>query len=695
MLSFQTELDNPLVQRDILELEKKIKRFRDGTLDEERFRSLRLARGIYGQRQEGVQMIRIKLPYGKVSGDQLLRICDVSEKYSTGRLHITTRQDIQIHFVSLDRTPELWAELEASDVTLREACGNTVRNVTASEFAGIDPEEPFDITPYADAVFRYFLRNPICQEMGRKFKIAFSSSERDTGLTFMHDLGFIPLIKVELGQEIRGFRVLIGGGLGSQSRQADVAHEFLKTDEIIPFTEGVLRIFDRYGERNRRMKARIKFLIQDMGLEKFLHLVEEERAALSHQSVEIKPSGFEPVLPKSWPGISIDGVDQKAFAEWKKHNVFAQKQEGYFAIGVKVRIGDLFTPEARQLARLISDFAGDEIRLTLRQNLQIRHVPEAALPFFYSELGKLGLADLGYNSMLDITACPGTDTCNLGISNSTGIAKELERVLAEEYPQYLNEREMTIKISGCMNSCGQHMMAHIGFQGMTIKSGANVAPALQVLLGGGTVGNGVGRFADKVIKVPSRRAPQALRTVLNDFNEHGESKNFLDYYDGRGSKYFYDMLKPLGESENITDAELIDWGGEGRYKMAIGVGECAGVMVDLVSTLFLETDEKLELADESYAAGRWADAIYLGYAALVNVAKALLLDRNEQANTQDNIIAKFDEVFASEAVLELPEGISKIIYAIQENEPTESFAKAYIAQAKMVSQRIIAFRNTK
>ena len=232
MLSFRTEIENPLVQKDIIELDRKIQLYQNGKIDEDGFRSLRLARGIYGQRQEGVQMIRIKLPFGRLSSEQLHRIADVSDEYSTGRLHITTRQDIQIHYVSLDRTPELWAELEKSDITLREACGNAVRNITASETAGIDPEEPFDVTPYADAVFKFFLRNPICQELGRKFKISFSSSDKDTALSFIHDLGFIAKTRKVNGKEVRGFKVMIAGGLGAQPRQADAVFDFLETDKI-------------------------------------------------------------------------------------------------------------------------------------------------------------------------------------------------------------------------------------------------------------------------------------------------------------------------------------------------------------------------------------------------------------------------------------------------------------------------------
>jgi sulfite reductase (ferredoxin) len=335
MQSFRTEIENPIVEKDIIELEKKIRLFREGKIDEEKFRSLRLARGVYGQRQPGVQMIRIKLPYGKATGDQLLRIADVSDKYSTGKLHITTRQDIQIHYVSLDETPALWAELEKDDVTLREACGNTVRNVTASETAGVDIKEPFDVTPYADAVFQYFLRNPICQEMGRKFKMAFSASEEDTALSYLHDLGFIPQIKLVNGTVIRGFKVLLGGGLGSQPRHADLITEFLPNDELIPFIEGVLRIFDRHGERSRRLKARMKFLINDIGIDAFLDLVKEEQKALPYKKYPINSQTYENSRTLPVPQIPVtEEPSDLNYEQWKLTNIFPQKQKGFVSIGV-------------------------------------------------------------------------------------------------------------------------------------------------------------------------------------------------------------------------------------------------------------------------------------------------------------------------------------------------------------------------
>jgi len=676
MQSFRTELENPIVERDILELEKKINLFKEGKIDEEKFRSLRLARGVYGQRQQGVQMIRIKLPYGRVNSAQLRRICKVSEEYSTGRLHITTRQDIQIHYVSLDRTPELWAELERDDVTLREACGNTVRNVTASEMAGIDPNEPFDVTPYADATYRYFLRNPVCQEMGRKFKMAFSSSEEDNALSYLHDLGFIPKIK----EGVKGFKVLLGGGLGSQPRHADLVYEFLEADQIIPFIEAVLRIFDRHGERARRNKARMKFLIKDLGLDAFLELVKAEKMALPYRSYPIDISEFE--TNKSLPNPQVPVLDQALgldFELWKQTNVLTQKQAGYVAIGVKVHLGDFYLAQARTLADLVEHFANDEVRFTLRQNFLIRDVREELVPYFFQEFKKIGLADRGYNSLEDITACPGTDTCNLGIASSTGIAAELEKLIVAEYPQYLKNQDLVIKISGCMNACGQHNMAHIGFQGMSMKSGKTVIPALQVLLGGGNLGDGNGRFADKVTKIPSRRGPQALRILLNDFERNANGLDFIRYYDLQGQMYFYELLKALGDASTITESEFVDWGHEEAYKVAVGVGECAGVVIDLVATLLLEALEKLELGQEALSAGRWSDSIYHYYAGLINSAKAILLSEDISTNSYANIIAQFDEVFIATGKINLRGTFAEKVYEINQNEPTDAFAKAYSA----------------
>ncbi|WP_166386943.1 HEPN domain-containing protein [Polaribacter sp. 11A2H] len=690
MQSFRTEIENPVVERDIIELADKIAAFNNLEIDEEKFRSLRLARGVYGQRQEGVQMIRIKLPYGKVMSNQLRRISEVSDEYSRGRLHITTRQDIQIHYVDLQRTPELWAELEKDDVTLREACGNVVRNVTASETAGIDVDEPFDVSPYADALYKFFLRNPICQEMGRKFKVSFSSTDADTGLSYLHDLGFIA--KIENG--VRGFKVMVAGGLGSQPRHAETLYEFLPSDKIIPVMEGVLRVFDRYGERKSRAKARMKFLLKDIGLEAFKELVAQEQKAIELKSVAIDADGYVASTPVSVEAPEAVIKDQAAFELWKSTNLIPQKQAGYVAIGIKVLLGDFYTDKARLLADLVDAYAAGEVRLTLRQNIVIPFVKEDLVPYFYQELEKLGFVAAGYNKAVDITACPGTDTCNLGIASSTGIADELERVIKAEYPQYLKNEDLVIKISGCMNACGQHNMANIGFQGMTVRTPDKlVAPALQVLLGGGNLGNGNALFADKVVKVPSKRGPEALRRIFNDFEANAKGKSFVDYYKVTGERYFYDLLNDLQDVTNLTQEDFIDWGEEEKYLKEIGIGECAGVVIDLIATLFLESDEKIENANEAFENGVYSGAIYYAYQSIVNSAKASLLAADKKTNTHASIISQFDTEFISSEKIDLGGSFADLIYQINKFAPTEEFAKKYISDANTFLQKVRAYRN--
>ncbi|HMI01971.1 MAG TPA: hypothetical protein VK541_05785 [Pedobacter sp.] len=679
MQSFRTELENPIVEKDIIDLEKKIREFREGKIHDEKFRSLRLARGIYGQRQPGVQMIRIKLPFGKVTFKQILRISDVSDKYASRNLHLTTRQDIQIHYVSLDRTPELWEELEQDDVTIREACGNTVRNVTSSPDSGINPNEPFDVSPYAHAFFSYFLRNPICQEMGRKIKFSFSSDENDSAFSYIHDLGFIPKIN-DKGE--RGFKVMLGGGLGAQPFLANLVHEFLHEDQIIPYAEAMLRVFDRYGERTNRNKARLKYLIQKLGLDEVLRLIEEERVANKVKSFKIdRDTVAQPSVPEAieYPVLDevVNSLDYKV---WRATNVVPQKQEGFFAVYIKVTKGDIPTEEARKLVAAISPYVADEIRITQNQGLMLKFAREAGLPGLFVALKELGFAKAGFDSVADVTTCPGTDTCNLGISNSMSLSVALEDVIYDEYPELVHEKQLNIKISGCMNSCGQHGLAEIGFHGSSVKANGKVVPAVQVMLGGGTVGDGEGRVAERVIKAPSKRATDVLRVLLNDFAANvADGENFHAYYDRQTKDYFYQLLKPLADLTNLKDEEFVDWGHEETFVTAIGVGECAGVVIDLVATLLLESEEKLSWARASYEAGAWADSIYHTYAVYVSAAKALLLDKGVNSSTQIGIIREFDNHYVQTGEVQLESSFADLVLEINKHEPSEEFATAYLA----------------
>ncbi len=683
---------SPAAEKDIRELKTRIEGFIKGQEDEDRFKLYRLTRGVYGQRQQGVQMLRIKLPYGKITPDQLRTMADLSETYTKGNLHLTTRQNIQLHYVRLTDSPAIWEALERSGVTAREACGNTVRNITASPYAGIDPEEPFDVSPYAHAVFEYFLRNPICQDMGRKIKMAFSASDRDQAFTFIHDFGFIP--RIHNGE--KGFKVIIGGGLGAQPFLGQVAHEFLPTNQLIPFIEAGLRVFDRFGERERRLKARLKYLIEPnkgIGVDGFLKLVEKERKALAFPSFPISEEKFEYEMPetKIAPGVEIE--DPEAFEIWKISNVFEQKQKGHYAVQVRVPLGNIDVERARRLADIAQDYATDDIRLTINQGLLFRFVKPHNIEPIYAALKKIGLAEPGFDTLADITACPGTDTCNLGVTDSTAISNVLSDLIKNDFPHLINESNIKIKISGCMNSCGQHMFANIGFHGSSIKVEGKVCPAMQVVIGGGVSTDGKSFIAERVIKLPTKRIPKAVTILLEDFESNAEeSEYFNDYFNRKGKIYFYDLLKHLGDTSTLTPEDYQDWGEAGDYVQEIGVGECAGVVLDLVGTILTDAEQHLKNAEEALSEALWANAIYYTYNSQIIGAKGILLSKDVKCNTHQGIIDDFQKEIILAGFIDLPTSFDEQVLQINQYEPTEGFARKYFTEAQDFLRKLIALR---
>ncbi|HHP7241674.1 MAG TPA: nitrite reductase [Cyclobacteriaceae bacterium] len=695
MQSFRTELENlqnPVVEKDIIDLERRIRLHKEGKIDDEKFRGLRLARGVYGQRQPGVQMVRIKLPFGKLNTNQLRKIADISDEYASSNLHATTRQDIQIHYVSLERTPELWTKLEQENVTLREACGNTVRNVTASPYAGIDPDEPFDVSPYAYEMFGAFLRNPVCQDMGRKFKISFSSSDKDTAYSYIHDIGFIPKIQ---GKDLqKGFKIMIGGGLGAQPFLAKKLYDFLPADQIIPLTEAILRIFDRYGERKRRVKARFKFLLDDIGLEELRKRIVEVWPSLQYKSYTINENMLGPVNFPAKKRVNEDPQDKQKFLDWMRTNVKEQKQTGYYSVGIKLTNGDLDSDRARRLADIVEEFAGNDIRISANQGYLLRFIRSNVFGALFNALNKINLAEPGFDSLADVTACPGTDSCNLGISNSTAVSRAFEGLITEAYAEFIDNKDLKIKISGCPNSCGQHGLASIGFHGSSIKNKSNkkILPALQIVLGGGTEGDGIGHLAEKVIKIPSKKGPDALRRLLDDFKENSYSgEYFFNYYRRQGKDYFYQILKDLNDLNSLKTSDYIDWGQSANFKVQTEVGECAGVIIDLVSTLLFETEEKLGLSNDAISKGMYADSIYHSYNAMVNGAKALLLKEDIVVNTQHKILSDFENKFGWVSAFQFPNGFRNYVLRINTHDPGETFAREYLNDATGFVKSIKAY----
>ena len=667
-------------EADIKELEKKIKTFETDVSDEESFRAFRLARGVYGQRQEGVQMVRIKIPYGKVTSEGLRKICDATDKYSDGMLHITTRQDIQIYYVSLDDTPALWEMIREGNITLREACGNTVRNITSSAIAGVDPNEPFDVTPHVQSVFEFFLRNPLNQELGRKFKIAFASSEENVdSFLFIHDIGFIPKIK----DKKRGFSVVVGGGLGAQPQPAIPLYDFIEESKIIPLTESILRIFNQNGERKRRMKARFKFLLKEIGIEKLKKEIEKEINILEHSEVEIKNT-----LPPEKFGETHTKEFEKdeEFENWVKTNVIEQKHPDYLGVFITVPLGNIYTNTARKLANIVDKFADDDIRFTQNQDIFLRNIHKKSLFALYQELSLLNLIKDGYNGVADVTACPGTDTCNLGISNSTTAAKEIEALIRLEFPSLISEKGFDIKLSGCPNSCGQHGLASIGFHGSSQKVNGKLMPFLQVCLGGGVLKNGKGRVAEKVIKIPSKRVLEVVKTLLKDYAKNRiKNDSYSTYFERQGKMYFYHLLSSFADITNVTNSDYLDWGNDDAFALKKAQGECAGVVVDLFSSIIEESQEKIALSEITLKNDALSDSIYHSYHSIIQSSKAFLLTKDILPSNQSQIIEETEKLIGKP----FEEGnFSKNVFRYRKQKPTKSFAVEYQNFAKDVFSHI-------
>ena len=485
----------------------------------------------------------------------------------------------------------------------------------------------------------------------------------------------------------------MAGGLGAQSIVAQTAYEFLEDDQIIPFMEASIRVFDRYGEREKRYKARMKYLVKDIGLDGFLELVQAEWKALKNKTYQVDYETVEakPIVDKI-PPIAIP-EDAVKYDNWLKSNVFEQKQKGYYSVQIKVHLGDVHAETARQLAYIVQDLAADDIRITVNQGFLLRYIRKEALANIFNALNKIGLAEPGFNTLADITACPGTDTCNLAVTNSTALSTKLEEVAIEEYPHLIDESGIVVKISGCMNSCGQHMAANIGFHGSSIKKNQLVIPAMQIVLGGGVDPSGKGFIAEKVIKLPTKRIPDALRIILDHYDENGlENEYFNDYYQRYGKRHFYDLLKELGDIDTLPEVDYLDWGQESEYVQKIGIGECAGASYDVVGTIINDAREKILLASEAIEKGVFADGIYNAYSGMVIGAKALLLVKDIKCNTQKGVITDFDTHYVTTGEFLLEESFSSVVLQINQNEPAEAFAKDYLKQAADIIEKVVALR---
>ena len=651
---------DPHLAAEIDQFETEITLRKQGKLDEKVFAETRLRRGCYGQRydnghrHDGVRsqelhystdltkgpdtlwdapgMQRIKIPFGGLNPDQMDVLADLAEEYADGVLHVTTRQDFQYHFVHIDDTPSIMRRLAAVGITTREACGNSIRNVTACPLAGVCNTETFNVVPYAKATAKFMLGHPDAQNFGRKFKIAFSGCRQEAcGLVNMHDMGAIAVTRVENGKTRRGFEVYVGGGLGAVPHDAKLFDAFVPEEELLPLTQAISRVFARLGEKKQRDRARIKFLIAKLGIEEFRRLVLEERQTLQQDPrwtgylAGVERDVEKPLKPPSF----LNGQQRpEGFDAWYATNVYRQKQAGYVVASVTLPLGDLSSWQMRELADVARRFSGDSVRTTVEQNMVLRWVSETDLPDLYRELTRIGLNAPGAGTIVDITACPGTDTCKLGISSSRGLAGELRtRLAAKSFNLDAAVKNLRIKISGCFNSCGQHHISDLGFYGTTLTVGNRKVPHFQVVLGGKWQDN-AGAYGLPLVRVPSKRIPDVIDRITDRYvRERKQNESFQEMVKRVGKKELRAMLEDLTHIPpyEVDPSYYSDWGDPREYTIGdMGVGECAGEVVSVSQFALASADRLVFEAQLHLESSDYTNADDNAYRAMLQAALSLV-----------------------------------------------------------------------
>ena len=583
----------PVLQDELDTFEDVVGDFIKGDWDPIAFQAFRLRQGVYGQRQPDVHMLRVKLPVGEIFSEQLEVLGEVAREFTPlNKGHVTTRENMQFHFVPIERVGAALQVLGKVGLSTREACGNTVRNVAGCPIAGVCSDEPFDTTPYAGAFARYFLRHPVTQGMPRKIKSAFSGCEKDCAITSIHDIGFIPKTRETNGVVERGFKVVVGGGLAIMPRIAPTLYEFVSVNDYLRISEAVLREFDASDElRKNRMKARIKFLIDRVGIDDFREMVEEElKKPWADKSFDPTPFLYvqneeEEALERgSGSPSTLPNEDKADFELWRDTNVMPQRQNGYSVVLIKVPQGDISEDQFPLLAKIADRYSLGKVRLTQQQNVALRWVSNEALYELWKDLKEASLGGSEVNTITDVTSCPGTDSCKLGITSSMGLGKAIMEGLEEIDLSDPLVKRLHIKMSGCPNSCGQHHLANIGFHGASLKGDkGNQVPAYEMFVGGSY--QDMSSQTDARIglrpkgKVPAKRVPIVIKKVLEYYQANRvESEEFNNFVDRVGVEPFEEIMTSLRDTGPLNRDNIdtyMDWNKTVLYKVERGEGECA------------------------------------------------------------------------------------------------------------------------
>ncbi len=636
-----------------------VERLKKKEIPEEKFKRFRLQHGIYGQRQKGVQMVRVKIPAGLLNSQKLRCLGDIAEQYSTGKGHVTTRQDVQFHFVKLEDVTTVMYRLAEAGLTTREACGNTVRNVTACHLAGVCPTELFDVTEISEQVAYHLLRNPINQDLPRKFKISFSGCKSECGLATIHDLGFIATSREAGGKTEYGFKLFVGGGLGSSPRLAKLYTDFLPMTEVLPLSEAILKIFDAHGDRKIKSKARMKFILEKWGLDQFKAKVAEELVLLKESGKKYPPlpeprgKQHPPTLQMVQNGHAANGSHGAGYERWIQTNLIPQEGERC-AVQVKLILGDITAAELRGLADIVDRFSAPEVRATHQQNFILHGVRRSDLPGLYAALDQAGLGGAGAEKVVDVIACPGSDSCQLALTSSMGLGGAIVEEFSKNLPDYDDLNGLRIRISGCPNSCGHHHIAGIGFHGVGKKINGKLVPHYQLHLGG-QVNAETSVLGRSKLKLPAKNIPAATMEIIRLYREnHLEGEGFNPFIERYSREALCAKLEKFTQIPSPQEApdDYRDWKEDRDFSLDdLGPGECAGTVIDMIEHYLRTGNQSLEKAAVSLNRGRYEETISLIKSGVMVTCRALLIPFGVDSPQEEEILKEFQHKVVEQGIV--------------------------------------------
>lgn len=686
------------LKKDIETYRSEIESFLKGEIHPTQFRGKRVPRGVYEQRTNNSFMVRVRVPAGGITPVQMEKTAELSKKYGNGILHITTRQDVQLHWIKLADTPEIMFELFKVGLTTKGGGGNTVRNITACYDSGVCEQEVFDVSPYSIALTEYLIKDPKSYTLPRKFKISFSGCSSDCSLATINDVGFIAAEQTINGKKEQGFRVYVAGGMGAASRIAEKLEDFIPLSEAGNVAEAVKRFFDKNGNRKNKHKARLRFLFEKLGREEFIKRYRDELKDLKDEGgVKLEIREMNTTLKASIPSsdtsadMNDKSVDDSINTRWFTQNVTPQKQKGYYFVKVFLPLGDITAEQMKDLAGAARKFKEGTMRSTHDQNLVFRWIHKSELKTLFDELKKIGLEKSGAKTVADVMCCAGASTCRLGICLSRGLSSALSNAFEKETENIQSIENLKIKVSGCPNACGQNPVGQIGLFGAARRIGEKMVPFYMISLGG-RVEEGKTALGENIGMVPSKDIPSIFSSFLKDYKSNGQDSDFYKYLKNRGKKFMKDLIDKHQSVPSYAKNKdyYFDWGAKEEFSLAgRGAGECGAGVFDMME-VDLEEAKKSILKGEEIINNNGNPVREL-YEAVSRSSRALLVTRGAEPKDDIEAFEYFEDLFINKELVD--KKFRKLLYMAGEYKNGNLKDEALVKNHEVIKEFTLAVAN--